>query len=113
MPRLIAARDVPGGGGGGVMVHLAVVCLALGIGYGPAQDQVPSKERQEALEEGEQSSRYMQQDARARDSAKIERREIEEFLDEVGEYIDDHRKAAAELPKLPDKAAPEQVTAYA
>src|SRR4030095_12454612 len=93
------------------MVHLAVVCLALGIGYGPAQDQVPSKEREEAQEEAEKSRRYL--DKHAREVAKLERKEIDEFLDEVGEYIDDHRKAAAELPKLPDKAAPEQVTAYA
>jgi hypothetical protein len=39
--------------------------------------------------------------------------EIEEFLEEVQEYLEDRRKAREELPKLKDKAEPEDVTAYA
>ena len=39
--------------------------------------------------------------------------EIEEFLEEVEDYLEDRTKARAELPKLKDQAEPEDVTAYA
>jgi hypothetical protein len=75
----------------------------------PAQSK--DKEKEDALEEAEKSRHYLEKHARK--VAKMERKEIEEFLEEANEYLEDHRKAAAELPKLPDRAEPEQVTAYA
>jgi hypothetical protein len=44
---------------------------------------------------------------------RMDREEIEEFLEEVEEYLDHRRKAREELPKLKDQANPEEVTAYA
>lgn len=41
------------------------------------------------------------------------REEIEEFLEEVEEYLEHRRKAREGLPKLKDRAEPEDVTAYA
>ena len=51
-----------------------------------------------------------------RDAARqdrMDREEIEEFLEEVEDYIEHRRKAREELPKLKDQATPEEVTAYA
>jgi hypothetical protein len=102
------------------MIDLAVLCLALRMGFAlaspepsgaPGSAPPQSKEREEALEEAERSRRYLEKHARK--VAKMERKEIEEFLEEVGEYLEDHRKATGELPKLPDRADPEQVTDYA
>src|SRR5688572_6162531 len=44
---------------------------------------------------------------------RLDREEVEEFLEEVEEYVEHRRKAREELPKLKDKAEPEDVTAYA
>ena len=41
------------------------------------------------------------------------RDEVEDFLEEVEEYVEVRRKAREELPKLKDEAEPEDVTAYA
>jgi hypothetical protein len=49
----------------------------------------------------------------ARAVPRLDREEVEEFLEEVQEYIEHRRKAREELPKLKDKAEPEDVTAYA
>jgi len=50
---------------------------------------------------------------RAARRARMDQKEIEEFLEEVGEYLEHRRKAREELPKLKDRAEPEDVTAYA
>src|SRR5688500_20381682 len=44
---------------------------------------------------------------------RMDREEAEEFLEEVGEYLEHRRKAREELPKLREQAEPEEVTAYA
>jgi hypothetical protein len=44
---------------------------------------------------------------------RLDPEEVKEFLEEVEEYIEHRRKAREELPKLKDKAEPEDVTAYA
>jgi hypothetical protein len=44
---------------------------------------------------------------------RMDREEVEEFLEEVQEYIEHRRKAREELPKLREQAEPEEVTAYA
>lgn len=44
---------------------------------------------------------------------RLDPEEVEEFLEEVEEYIEHRRKAREELPKLKDRAEPEEVTAYA
>jgi hypothetical protein len=44
---------------------------------------------------------------------RMDREEVEEFLEEVGEYLEHRRKAREDLPKLKDEAEPEDVTAYA
>jgi hypothetical protein len=50
---------------------------------------------------------------RAARRARMDQEEIEEFLEEVEEYLEHRSKAREELPKLKDKAEPEDVTAYA
>lgn len=49
----------------------------------------------------------------ARREPRMDREEVEEFLEEVGEYLEHRDKARAELPKLREQAEPEEVTAYA
>src|SRR5688500_391057 len=44
---------------------------------------------------------------------RMDREEVEEFLEEVTEYLEHRRKAREELPKLREQAEPEEVTAYA
>ena len=44
---------------------------------------------------------------------RMDREEVEEFLEEVQEYLEHRRKAREELPKLREQAEPEEVTAYA
>ena len=50
---------------------------------------------------------------RAAKRDRMVKEEIEEFLEEVEDYLDHRRKAREELPKLKDRAEPEDVTAYA
>jgi hypothetical protein len=50
---------------------------------------------------------------RAAKRDRMVKEEIEEFLEEVEEYLEHRRKAREELPKLKDRAEPEDVTAYA
>jgi len=50
---------------------------------------------------------------RAGRAPRMDREEVEEFLEEVQEYIEHRRKAREGLPKLKDKAEPEEVTVYA
>jgi hypothetical protein len=51
--------------------------------------------------------------ARAARRDRMDQEEIEEFLEEIEEYLEHRRKAREELPKLKDRAEPEDVTAYA
>jgi hypothetical protein len=50
---------------------------------------------------------------RAAGAPRLDPDEVEDFLEEVEEYLVHRRKAREDLPKLKDDAEPEEVTAYA
>ena len=75
---------------------LDALMLTLALAGGPASEAPPQADP-----------------ARAARRDRMVKEEIEEFLEEVQDYLEDRRKAREELPKLKDKAEPEDVTAYA
>lgn len=55
----------------------------------------------------------MQATPPARAGVRLDQEEVEEFLEEVNEYIEHRTRAREDLPKLDEESDPEEVTAYA
>jgi hypothetical protein len=96
------------------MLDLVVISLFLAApSPAPSPEAAPSptsKAAQEALAEAEKADKYL---GPAREKkAKLARKEIEEFSEEVEEYLEIHRKARKKLPPLSEEADAVAATTY-
>jgi hypothetical protein len=96
------------------MLDLVVISLMFAApSPAPSPEARPSPQSKaavEALEEAEKADKYL---GPAREKkAKLARKEIEEFAEEVEEYLDIHRKARKKLPPLSEEADAVAATTY-
>jgi hypothetical protein len=96
------------------MLDLAVISLMLAApSPAPSPEARPSpqsKAAEEAIAEAGKADKYL--DPKRERTAKLARKEIEEFSEEVEEYLEIHRKARKKLPPLSEEADAAAATTY-
>jgi hypothetical protein len=96
------------------MLELAVIALMLAApSPAPSPEARPSpvsKAAEEALAEAAKADKYLDPTRERR--AKLARKEIEDFSEEVEEYLEIHREARKKLPPLSEEADAVAATTY-